>query len=60
VQNNILFGLPEDARKLKEVVRCSGLRADVERMPAGLETVVAEKGRTLSGEQCKRPDPCLL
>lgn len=48
-QENVLFGLPEDSSKLQAAVEAVGLARDVRSMEAGLDTVVAEKGRSLSG-----------
>ncbi|TPX37747.1 hypothetical protein SmJEL517_g00607 [Synchytrium microbalum] len=54
VKENILFGAPFDESRYKEVVRVCALERDLEIFPNGDETVVGERGVTLSGGQKAR------
>src|SRR6266487_2932521 len=54
VKDNILLGKEYDERKYKEVIRVSALRRDIELFPYGDNTLVGEKGVTLSGGQRAR------
>jgi ATP-binding cassette subfamily B protein len=54
LQQNILLGLPQESAKLEEAIQSAVLRADVERMPDGLETVIGPRGVKLSGGQAQR------
>ncbi|MGD8837525.1 MAG: ABC transporter ATP-binding protein [Desulfobacteraceae bacterium] len=55
VGENLLFGCPDDSRvNLDEILFKTGLDETIARFPAGLETVVGEKGIMLSGGQKQR------
>ena len=54
IQKNILFGLPLQEEKLKDAIRFSRLTSEVRSLPEGLNTLVGEKGVTLSGGQRAR------
>lgn len=55
LRENILFGCPRATpRQLKQVLADAGLSETVASMPAGLDTVVGEKGILLSGGQKQR------
>lgn len=55
VRYNIEFGLKEAAEKqVLDAVDWADLSKDLARMPAGLDTIVGEKGVTLSGGQKQR------
>ena len=55
VRDNILFGRPEATEDdIKESIRLSYFEKDLEMLPAGLDTLVGEKGVALSGGQKQR------
>ncbi|XP_049855335.1 ATP-binding cassette sub-family C member 4-like [Schistocerca gregaria] len=54
VQQNILFGQPYDHKKYQRVVEVCALSKDFELLPYGDQTLVGEKGITLSGGQRAR------
>jgi len=54
VEENILFGAPMDEQKLKEVIQVCALTRDIELLPSGLDTLVGERGISLSGGQKAR------
>ncbi|KAI9345679.1 P-loop containing nucleoside triphosphate hydrolase protein [Obelidium mucronatum] len=54
IQENILFGSPLDAQKLTRVIKSCALTRDLEIFEHGLETLVGERGVTLSGGQKAR------
>ena len=55
ILENIAFGRPEAAREeVAEAARLAGLASDLATFPAGLDTVVGERGITLSGGQKQR------
>lgn len=54
VRNNILFGQAYDKKRYKEVVKCCALVTDFEQLPQGDQTVVGERGASLSGGQRAR------
>ena len=55
VLENIAFGRPEASREeVAEAARLAGLESDLAAFPAGLDTVVGERGLTLSGGQKQR------
>ncbi|KAJ8749652.1 hypothetical protein K2173_026301 [Erythroxylum novogranatense] len=54
IQENILFGLPMDNRKYKEVIRVCCLEKDLEMMEYGDQTEIGERGINLSGGQKQR------
>ena len=55
VGENLLFGCPDDCRSnIDEILFKAGLDETIARFPAGLETVVGEKGIMLSGGQKQR------
>nr|AVV62497.1 putative multidrug resistance-associated protein 4 [Helicoverpa zea] len=54
VRQNILFGLPYNSKKYKEVVRACALQKDFQQFPHGDQTLVGERGASLSGGQRAR------
>ena len=54
VRNNILFGLPLDEERLKEVVRVCQLEEDLTQLTNGLDTEIGERGVNISGGQKAR------
>lgn len=54
VKENILFGLPLDEQKYKDVIYACSLESDLEILPAGDQTEIGERGITLSGGQKAR------
>jgi len=55
IAENVGFGLANDGReRIEWAVDAAGLRRDLADMPAGLETIVGERGITLSGGQKQR------
>lgn len=54
IEENILFGLPMDRGKYKEVIRVSCLAKDLEMMEFGDQTEIGERGINLSGGQKQR------
>ncbi|CAB3237244.1 unnamed protein product [Arctia plantaginis] len=54
VRQNILFGLPYSAKKYKEVIRVCALQKDFQQLPHGDQTLVGERGASLSGGQRAR------
>ena len=55
IRENIIFGNNEASKgDVNDVVKKSGLLADLNRFPKGLETVVGERGISLSGGQIQR------
>lgn len=54
IRQNILCGLDMDSIRYKKVIRASGLESDLLKFPLGDETVVGDKGITLSGGQKAR------
>ncbi|MBI2755270.1 MAG: ABC transporter ATP-binding protein [Chloroflexi bacterium] len=57
VSDNVAFGIESNARsaeRIRGAVRLSQLEKDLDQWPAGLETVVGERGVTLSGGQKQR------
>ncbi len=55
IRENIAFGVSEVADdEIDEVVKKAGLLADMNRFPDGLETIVGERGVSLSGGQIQR------
>ena len=54
VQDNILFGLDLDERRLNEVTQRAALKPDLDSFQHGLATTVGEAGVTLSGGQRAR------
>ncbi|XP_023934404.2 ATP-binding cassette sub-family C member 4 isoform X1 [Bicyclus anynana] len=54
VRQNILFGLPYNQKKYKEVVRVCALQKDFQQLPHGDQTLVGERGASLSGGQRAR------
>ncbi|KAF0769463.1 multidrug resistance-associated protein 4-like isoform X1, partial [Aphis craccivora] len=54
IQQNILFGSPMDKERFKEVIDVCALKNDLEHFPLGDETIVGERGITLSGGQKAR------
>ena len=55
VRDNILFGRPDASESdIAETIRLSYFEKDLEMLPAGLDTLVGEKGVALSGGQKQR------
>ncbi|KAF0749577.1 putative multidrug resistance-associated protein lethal(2)03659, partial [Aphis craccivora] len=54
IQQNILFGSTMDKERFNEVIDICALKNDIEHFPLGHETVVGERGITLSGGQKAR------
>lgn len=54
VQENILFGLPMNREKYREVLRVCCLEKDLEMMEFGDQTEIGERGINLSGGQKQR------
>ena len=54
VRENILFGETFDAKKFSQVVEAAALTRDFELFPKGEQTVIGDKGATLSGGQRAR------
>lgn len=55
VKDNILFGRPEATEEdIAESIRLSYFEMDLQMLPAGLDTLVGEKGVALSGGQKQR------
>ena len=54
VKDNILFGKKFDERKYKQVIHVAALEEDLKQLPEGDQTVVGERGVTLSGGQRAR------
>ncbi|KAG2693442.1 hypothetical protein I3760_08G097700 [Carya illinoinensis] len=54
IQENILFGLPLDIERYKEVIRVCCLENDLEMMECGDQTEIGERGINLSGGQKQR------
>ncbi|KAJ6817406.1 ABC transporter C family member 14 isoform X2 [Iris pallida] len=54
IEDNILFGLPMDQQKYKEVIRVCCLEKDLEMMEFGDQTEIGERGINLSGGQKQR------
>ncbi|KAI8619285.1 hypothetical protein BC830DRAFT_1060513, partial [Chytriomyces sp. MP71] len=54
VKENILFGLPFDEKRYREVVRVCSLERDFTILPNGDETEIGERGINLSGGQKQR------
>jgi ABC-type multidrug transport system fused ATPase/permease subunit len=54
IEENILFGLPMDVERYKEVIRVCCLEKDMEMMEFGDQTEIGERGINLSGGQKQR------
>src|SRR5262245_15873281 len=59
IRHNVAFALPDDganghAERVEWAVAAAGLSRDLADMPAGLDTIVGERGITLSGGQKQR------
>ncbi|MBU0682913.1 MAG: ABC transporter ATP-binding protein/permease [Candidatus Omnitrophica bacterium] len=54
IENNIVFGRPFDAGRVREVARLSNAHEFIETQPNRYETVVGERGLKLSGGQRQR------
>ncbi|TMW69125.1 hypothetical protein Poli38472_001281 [Pythium oligandrum] len=54
IRDNILFGLPFNAKKYERVLDACGLVKDLEQFPAGDKTEIGQKGVNLSGGQKAR------
>ena len=54
IRQNVLFGNTFDHKKYREVISAACLDKDLQLLPQGDETVVGDKGITLSGGQKAR------
>ncbi|KAG6575835.1 ABC transporter C family member 4, partial [Cucurbita argyrosperma subsp. sororia] len=54
IEENILFGLPMDRNRYREVIRVCCLEKDLEMMEFGDQTEIGERGINLSGGQKQR------
>lgn len=54
VRHNILFGQPYDQKRYRDVVKCCALTTDFQILPNGDQTLVGERGCSLSGGQRAR------
>lgn len=54
VRSNILFGLPYDKQKYRKVVYACSLTTDFQQFPYGDQTILGDKGSSLSGGQKAR------
>eukprot|EP00102_Acyrthosiphon_pisum_P020913 XP_016658123.1 PREDICTED: multidrug resistance-associated protein 4 isoform X2 [Acyrthosiphon pisum] len=54
VQQNILFGSQMDNERFQKIIDLCALKSDLEQFPLGAETIVGERGITLSGGQRAR------
>lgn len=54
VEENILFGAPLEESKLNEVIQVCALYKDIQLLPNGKDTLVGERGISLSGGQKAR------
>lgn len=54
VRQNILFGAPYDKKRYSEVVHACALEKDFKQFPDGDQTVVGDRGASLSGGQKAR------
>ncbi|KAI8907576.1 P-loop containing nucleoside triphosphate hydrolase protein [Powellomyces hirtus] len=54
IKHNITFGLPYDPEWFSEVVTAAAMDRDVARFENGIETIIGERGVTLSGGQRAR------
>ena len=54
IRDNIIFGRPFDSKKYSSVVKSSALVEDLMLFDYGDETIVGDKGATLSGGQRAR------
>ncbi|XP_060872043.1 LOW QUALITY PROTEIN: ATP-binding cassette sub-family C member 4-like [Metopolophium dirhodum] len=54
VQQNILFGSQMDKERFQKIIDVCALKSDLEEFPLGDETIVGERGITLSGGQRAR------
>lgn len=54
IQENITFGKPTDTQRLKRAIGAASFAADLERLPNGIASEVAERGANLSGGQKAR------
>jgi len=49
LRENIVFGLPFDEEKYKNVLKMCELKPDLRILPAGDKTLIGERGINLSG-----------
>ncbi|XP_041834872.1 ATP-binding cassette sub-family C member 4-like [Melanotaenia boesemani] len=54
IRNNILFGKELDPLKYERVIRACALKRDLELLPNGDQTLIGDRGATLSGGQKAR------
>lgn len=55
IKENILFGLPFDEDKYRQVIYDACLEADIAMLPQGENTPIGEKGVNLSGASISPP-----
>jgi ATP-binding cassette subfamily B protein len=56
IKENILMGQDMDKKRVERIIRVCCLEDTIKKMPEGLDTIVGERGITLSGEQKQRID----
>ncbi|KAJ3847227.1 multidrug resistance-associated ABC transporter [Lentinula lateritia] len=54
VRDNIMFGQPEDVRRLSDIIHACSLTQDLNILPNGERTVIGERGINISGGQKAR------
>lgn len=54
LQDNVTFGTPFDKNKYDRIIYASGLKPDIDMLPAGDQTEIGERGINLSGGQKQR------
>lgn len=54
VRQNIIFGLEFDRQRYQEVIKVCALQKDFDQFPRGDQTIVGERGNSLSGGQKAR------
>jgi len=54
VRDNVIFGLPYDSKRYRDVIKLSSLQQDIDILVKGDLTEIGEKGINLSGGQKAR------
>ena len=54
MRDNVIFGLPYDSRRYRDVIKLSSLQQDIDILVKGDHTEIGEKGINLSGGQKAR------